>query len=58
MEEQRSLLNSISRMVDEGELISTANEVLKPINAANLQRAHAKIEQGHTVGKIVLEGWE
>jgi NADPH:quinone reductase-like Zn-dependent oxidoreductase len=58
MAEQQRLLNSISKMVDKGELISTANEVMKPINAANLQKAHAKIEQGHTVGKIVLEGWE
>ncbi|MDB6078114.1 MAG: Zinc-type alcohol dehydrogenase-like protein [Akkermansiaceae bacterium] len=58
MVEQQRLLNSISKMVDKGELISTANEVMKPINAANLQKAHAKIEQGHTVGKIVLEGWE
>jgi NADPH:quinone reductase len=58
MVKQQQLLNSISSMMDKEELISTANEVLKPINAANLRKAHAKIEEGHTVGKIVLEGWE
>jgi len=28
-----------------------------PINAANLRAAHAKIESGKTIGKIVLAGW-
>ena len=29
----------------------------KPVNAANLLRAHAKIESGTARGKIVLEGF-
>jgi len=30
---------------------------LSPINAANLRIAHAQIESGRSVGKIVLTGW-
>jgi NADPH2:quinone reductase len=30
---------------------------MTPINAANLRAAHAKIETGRTIGKIVLTGW-
>jgi hypothetical protein len=28
------------------------------INAANLRAAHAQLETGHTLGKVVLEGWD
>jgi NADPH:quinone reductase-like Zn-dependent oxidoreductase len=28
-----------------------------PINAANLKRAHAKVESGRAIGKVVLEGF-
>jgi NADPH2:quinone reductase len=38
-------------------LKSTVTEVMTPINAANLRAAHAKIETGRTIGKIVLTGW-
>jgi len=57
MIEQHRLLNRVSELVDAGVVRTTVGEVLKPISAANLRRAHAQIEGGHTVGKIVLEGW-
>ena len=57
MIEQHHLLNAIAREIDNGTLLTTASENLSPINAENLRRAHALIEQGHTVGKITLSDW-
>jgi len=30
---------------------------LGKICAANLKNAHQRLEQGHVIGKLVLEGW-
>lgn len=57
MIEQHRLLNEVSALVDSGEIRTTVGEVLSPISAANLRKAHAQIEGGRTVGKIVLDGW-
>ena len=57
MIEQHRLLNEVSTLVDSGRIRTTVTEVLSPISAANLRTAHARIESGRTVGKIVLEGW-
>ena len=58
MIEQQRLLNSIADLVDEAALVTTVNQIIRPINAANLRHAHQQIERGNTIGKIVLEGWE
>lgn len=58
MLEQHRLLNRVSQWIDGGQLRSTANEVLTPINAANLRDVHQKLETGRSIGKIVIEGWE
>jgi len=57
IEEQGTLLNEVARLVDNGRIRTTLTEVLKPINAANLMRAHALIESGRAKGKVVLEGF-
>ncbi|MBB6733987.1 zinc-binding alcohol dehydrogenase family protein [Cohnella zeiphila] len=57
MIEQHKLLNEIARLVDEGVIRTTTNETLTPINAANLRKAHAMLETGRTVGKVVLKGF-
>ena len=57
MEEQGKLLTEVARLVDAGRLRTTLTEVLRPINADNLRRAHAIIESGRARGKIVLEGF-
>ncbi|QPJ62314.1 MAG: zinc-binding alcohol dehydrogenase family protein [Candidatus Nitronauta litoralis] len=57
MIEQQKLLNRISDLVEKGELVTTTNNVIRPINASNLRKAHALIEQGATIGKIVLADW-
>ncbi|QDV18456.1 Zinc-type alcohol dehydrogenase-like protein [Gimesia panareensis] len=58
MIEQHHLLNRVSAWLDAGKLKCTANEVRSPINAENLRWAHQTLETGHTIGKIVLTGWE
>lgn len=55
---QQEILNEISRLIDRGKLMTTVNQVMEPINAANLREAHRLIESGRTIGKIVLSGWE
>lgn len=57
MAEQGRLLAEVARRIDAGELRSTLGEVLGPINAANLRRAHALIETQRTRGKLVLQGF-
>ena len=44
-------------MVDGGQLRHTMTDTLRPIDAANLRAAHARIESGRTIGKIVIENW-
>lgn len=57
MIEQHKLLNEVSRLVDEGKIRTTTNVVLSPINAGNVRKAHALLETGRTVGKVVVEGF-
>jgi NADPH:quinone reductase len=56
MAAQGALLNEIARLVDAGTLRTTLSERFGPINAASLRRAHALVESGRAMGKIVLEG--
>ncbi|GIP23008.1 zinc-binding alcohol dehydrogenase family protein [Paenibacillus sp. J22TS3] len=58
MIEQHNLLNEVSRMIDEGRLRTTVAQILSPINAANLRKAHAILEEGRMTGKIVIENFE
>ncbi|MBE9033137.1 zinc-binding alcohol dehydrogenase family protein [filamentous cyanobacterium LEGE 11480] len=57
MVKQRELLNEVSQLIDSGVLVTTSNDIVRPINAANLRSVHARIEQGNTIGKIVLADW-
>ncbi len=56
MQAQGDLLNEVSRRFDAGTLRHTMKENYGPLNAANLRRAHARIESGKTIGKLVLDG--
>jgi NADPH:quinone reductase len=57
MIEQHRLLNQVADWLDAGKLRCTLRETLSPINAANLRKAHAKLESGTMIGKLVLKGW-
>ena len=55
MIEQHKLLNEVAQLVDTGILRTTLAEKLSPIHAENLRKAHAILESGRTIGKVVLE---
>ena len=57
MIEQHRLLNQVADWLDAGKLRCTLKETLSPINGANLRKAHAKLESGTMIGKLVLKGW-
>jgi zinc-binding alcohol dehydrogenase family protein len=57
MEEQHRILEEVAEWLDAGRLRTTLTETLSPISAANLRAAHARVESGKRVGKLVLSGW-
>ncbi|GAP65403.1 alcohol dehydrogenase zinc-containing [Mizugakiibacter sediminis] len=54
---QHRILARVAALVDAGALRSTLTGTLAPINAANLRVAHARLESGRSIGKLVLRGW-
>lgn len=54
---QQQLLKEVAKLVDAGQIKTTLAEVIGPINAANLLRAHALLESKRTIGKLVLSGF-
>jgi NADPH:quinone reductase-like Zn-dependent oxidoreductase len=54
---QHDILNTVATMVEQGQIKSTVQSHLGKINADNLRQAHALIEQGISIGKLVLEGF-
>lgn len=54
MKAQHQLLNEVADLVDAGVLRTTMREHLGAIDAGNLRRAHARLESGSTIGKLVL----
>ena len=54
MVEQHVLLDRVASLADAGTIRSTLTHELSPINAENLRTAHAQVESGRTVGKIVV----
>lgn len=58
MIKQHNLLNEIGKLIDQGELQTTLNKRLSPINAENLKQAHHLLETGSSIGKIVVENFE
>jgi NADPH:quinone reductase len=57
MIEQHRLLSFVAQEIDASRLRTTVSEVLSPINASNMRRAHEMVESGTARGKIVLEGF-
>lgn len=51
---QHEILQRIAALLDSGILRSTLNQKISGINATNLKKTHTMIEEGHTIGKIVL----
>ena len=57
MGEQGRLLDEVAALVDAGTIRTTLAENFGTIDAANLRKAHARIESHTAKGKIVLEGF-
>ncbi|MEJ2764637.1 zinc-binding alcohol dehydrogenase family protein [Photobacterium sp. MCCC 1A19761] len=57
LDAQHQLLERVAALVDQGYIRTTAGKHLGVINAENLKAAHAELESGRAVGKIVLEGF-
>ena len=57
MARQGALLAEVAQLADAGRIRSTLTEEFGPINAANLRRAHARVESGKMIGKAVLAGF-
>jgi len=54
MKAQHHLLNTVADLIDSKKIKTTLTDVLSPINAENLRKAHRKLESGTMIGKIVL----
>ncbi|PJJ73592.1 zinc-binding alcohol dehydrogenase family protein [Diaminobutyricimonas aerilata] len=54
MGEQGRLLDEVSRLVDAGELRTTATTVIPRLDAEGLREAHRLVASGTTIGKVVL----
>ncbi len=52
---QHHILSKVAELVDAGVIQSTLTERLSPITASTLRQAHARIETGEMIGKLVLE---
>ena len=57
MEAQHALLDDAAGLIEAGVLRTTLTQNLGKIGAASLRRAHKLLEEGHVIGKLVLEGW-
>jgi len=55
MIEQHRLLNEVAGLIEAGRMRSTMTRNLGKISAANLVQAHALVESGGMIGKVVLE---
>lgn len=54
---QHKLLTEIATLIDQKVITTTLGEHYGAITAENLRKAHAQLETGRAVGKIVLEGF-
>ena len=54
---QGQLLADVAALIDAGRVKTTANTNFGRIDAANLLKAHALVESGKALGKVVLEGF-
>lgn len=55
---QHEILDRVADLVDEGRVRTTLRQRLSPIAAVTLREAHAALEGGRMIGKVVVEGWQ
>lgn len=57
MIEQHRALTRLAAWLDAGRLQNIAREIRGPIDVATLRAAHARLESGTMIGKLVISGW-
>lgn len=57
MVEQHRLLNQVADLIDQGSISATTTQTLAPISPDTMREAHALVESGRTLGKVVVHGW-
>lgn len=57
MAEQQAILQKVAQLAEAGKIITTRTQSLGAITAENLRKAHALLESGRSIGKLVLSGW-
>ncbi|MCZ2722742.1 zinc-binding alcohol dehydrogenase family protein [Marinomonas sp. 15G1-11] len=57
IETQQGILNSVSKLIETGKVMSTLNENYGRINAENMTKAHALVASNKAKGKVVLAGF-
>ncbi len=55
---QGDILEELADLIEVGALRTTLRSELGTITAPNLERAHALVASGRTIGKIALSGWD
>lgn len=55
MIEQHRLLGRVAALIDEGVLRTTLSKTVPALTAASLAQAHAEVEAGRMVGKLVID---
>lgn len=58
MSRQHEILCEVARLVESGRIQTTASQAFGTICAENVRMAHLAIEEGHSVGKITLAGFD
>jgi len=58
MKTQHDILEETAGLLEDGTLRHTMKEHYGPLDAENLRRAHARLESGRMIGKLVLSGIE
>lgn len=56
MQAQHDILEETARLLDDGTFRHTMKEDFGPLDAESLRRAHARLESGSMIGKLVLGG--
>jgi hypothetical protein len=51
---QHALLRRVAELVDRGDLVHTLTARIDGLNAAGLKRAHALVEAGDLIGRVVV----
>ncbi|WP_031428189.1 zinc-binding alcohol dehydrogenase family protein [Flavimarina sp. Hel_I_48] len=52
---QHRILNTVAKLLDNGELRSTLNNTLQGMTVDNFKAVHAQLESGKSIGKTVIE---